>query len=65
MTFSNLFGSLLFGSIGFVGWSMGRTRRQIRPMICGALLMSYTFVVPEGAWTWSVGSVLTLACFWP
>ena len=65
MTFSNLFAGLLFGSVGFVGWSMGKTRRRARPMVCGALLMVYTFVVPDGAWTWAVGSLLSVACFWP
>lgn len=60
MSFSTLFGGILFSAVGLIGWKVGRSRNSIPKMIIGAALMGFPFVVPGDLWIWAVGSALTV-----
>jgi hypothetical protein len=63
---SSLFAGIVFSSVGFFAWRLGRKRDSARHMLLGAALFGYTFVVPDGPlWTWGTGLALTAACFLP
>ena len=61
LSFSNLVGGLLFSTIGFVAFSYGKKRSELKMMGLGGCLMVYTFFVPNALWTWLVGLGLTTA----
>ena len=57
----HLFGSLLFGSIGFVALVYGKRQSHIKAMILGAALMGVPYVVPNVPALYAIGAVLTAA----
>ena len=50
MSFSALFGGIVFSAVGLIGWKIGRSRNSIPKMVIGVALMGFTFVVPGDLW---------------
>jgi hypothetical protein len=56
-----LFGSLIFGVIGFAAFMYGKKSALIVPMILGVALMVYPYFVPETWLIYAIGCGLTTA----
>ena len=65
MTVSNILGSVLFGSIGFVAFIYGKKMASFRPMAIGAGLMIYPYFITNTAWMYAIGVLLTVGLFLP
>jgi Flp pilus assembly protein protease CpaA len=63
MTAADLFGALIFGSIGFVAFMVGKKRADAKLMITGFLLMGYPYAMPNTLMLYIVGAVLTISLF--
>lgn len=63
LSFSNLMGGLLFGSIGFVAFTYGKRMSLWKPMLCGIGLMIFPYFVANTALMWAVGGVTTAILF--
>lgn len=53
-----LFGALLFGLIGLIGWRHGRRQRNARPTWLGLSLMLYPYLVTHTGMLYLLGGVL-------
>ena len=60
---TNLIGGILFGGIGFVAFVYGKKQASFKPMLIGALLMGYSYFVPNTLAMYVIGSILTAALF--
>lgn len=65
MDVSTLFAGVVFGAIGFAAWRIGKRRQQAKPMVIGAMLMVFPYVVDGPLWVWSIGIALTFVAFYP
>ena len=65
MTVSNILGSVIFGSIGFVAFIYGKKMASFRPMALGAGLMVYPYFITNTVWMYVIGTLLTAALFIP
>lgn len=63
MTFTNLFGALLFGCIGLAAFTIGRKRARFKMMIIGIILMGYPYLVPNTLALYALGAILTASLF--
>lgn len=63
LSFSNIFSGLLFGSIGFSAFIYGKKRSEWRPMVLGAALMGFPYLVTHTVWQYVIGVALTAALF--
>lgn len=63
MSFANLFGALIFGSIGLVAFMIGKKKSNAKLLIIGILLMGYPYLVTNTPALYGIGAVLTLALF--
>lgn len=63
LSFSNIFSGLLFGSIGFSGFIYGKKRGEWKPMVIGAALMGFPYLVANTVAQYVIGAVLTAALF--
>ena len=61
---SNLFGGLLFSSIGFVGFVYGKRMSAWKPMFIGIALMAYPFFISETMALCAIGLAGSAALFW-
>lgn len=64
--FSNptaLFGSLLFGAIGFAAFIYGKRMVLYKPMVIGIVLMAYPYFVAQTWLLYAVGCALCLGLF--
>ena len=59
----NLIGGFLFGAIGFVAFVYGKRQASARPMVIGALLISYPYFVSNTIALYVVGIILTASLF--
>jgi hypothetical protein len=59
----NLFGALIFGTIGMTSFIIGKKRANAKLMIIGAVLMGYPYLVPDTLILYIVGVFLTVALF--
>jgi hypothetical protein len=59
----NLFGMIVFGSIGLAAWVYGRKSGQPKPMIIGAGLVLYSYFVSSTLLLYGIGAALTAALF--
>ena len=59
LSFANIFGSILFGSIGLGGVSYGRKGGVLSPILFGAVLMAYPYFVAQTRLLYGIGIVLT------
>jgi hypothetical protein len=63
LTFANIFGGLIFSSIGFAAFTIGKRTMNVNMIIVGVALMLYCFFITETVWVYVVGSGLTVAAF--
>jgi MFS family permease len=57
--------AILFGIVGFAAFRYGRKHSEPRPLILGIALMAYGYFVTNAWVSFAIGSVLTLALFFP
>jgi amino acid transporter len=57
--------AFLFGLIGLAAFRYGRKNDEPRPLILGVALMAYGYFVTNAWVSLAIGSVLTLALFFP
>ena len=57
--------AVIFGLIGFVAFRYGRKNSEPRPLFLGIALMAYGYFVSNAWVSLAIGSVLTLALFFP
>lgn len=60
---AGLFAGLLFGTLGFAGWRIGRKRQSGGKMLLGAALLLYPWFVEDPLWMWAGGIALTVLLF--
>lgn len=64
MTFTNLFGALLFGSVGLTAFLIGKKRARFKMMIIGIILMGYPYLMYDSTVAlYIVGALLTASLF--
>lgn len=63
MTASALLAGLIFGSIGFVAFIWGKKQSAWPPMVIGAVLMAYTYFVPDVIAQYVIGALLVAALY--
>ncbi len=59
-----LFG-VIFGSVGFAAFQIGRKRENWRVAGLGIGLMGLTFVAGGDTWSWIAAVAMTGLMFWP
>ena len=57
--------AVLFSLVGFAAFRYGRKNSEPRPLILGIALMAYGYFVTNAWVSLAIGSVLTLALFFP
>jgi hypothetical protein len=57
--------ALLFGVVGFAAFRYGRRNSEPRPLFIGIALMAYGYFVTNPWVSLAIGTVLTLALFFP
>jgi MFS family permease len=57
--------AVLFSLVGFAAFRYGRKNSEPRPLIIGIALMAYGYFVSNAWVSLAIGSVLTLALFFP
>ena len=57
--------AVLFGLVGFAAFRYGRKNAEPRPLFLGIALMAYGYFVTNAWVSLAIGSVLTLALFFP
>jgi hypothetical protein len=57
--------AVLFGLVGFAAFRYGRRNSEPRPLFLGIALMAYGYFVTNAWVSLAIGSVLTLALFFP
>lgn len=58
---ANLFGSLLFGVIGFSAFLYGKKNALVKPMLIGLILMVYPYFISQTWLLYAIGCALTVA----
>jgi len=62
-TASNLFGQILFGSIGLTAFVYGKKQSSFKTMLLAVAIMGFPYVVSETWMLYAIGGVLTLLLF--
>jgi MFS family permease len=57
--------AVFFGLVGFAAFRYGRKNAEPRPLLLGIALMAYGYFVSNAWVSLAIGSVLTLALFFP
>jgi hypothetical protein len=57
--------AVIFGLVGFAAFRYGRKNSEPRPLFIGVALMAYGYFVTNPWVSLAIGSVLTLALFFP
>ncbi len=60
---ANLFGGLVFGSIGMCAFMYGKKQVEWKPMAIGILLMVFPYFTSSNLALYGIGSFLTVALF--
>jgi hypothetical protein len=64
MTFASLFGSLMFGTVGFGAFVYGKKTMNWKPMLIGAGLMAYPyFFTSSTALMYVIGTALCASLY--
>jgi hypothetical protein len=63
LTFANIVGGLVFSSLGFAAFTIGKRTMNMHLMMLGGALMLYCFFVTDTFWMYVVGSALTVAAW--
>ena len=59
----NLFGQILFGSIGLAAFVYGKKSALVRPMIIGVAIMAYPYFIESTLLLYLIGAALTASLF--
>jgi hypothetical protein len=57
--------AVLFGLVGFAAFRYGKKNSEPRPLFIGIALMAYGYFVTNAWVSLAIGSLLTLALFFP
>jgi hypothetical protein len=57
--------AVIFGLVGFAAFRYGRKNSEPRPLLLGIALMAYGYFVSNAWISLAIGTVLTLALFFP
>jgi hypothetical protein len=57
--------AVIFGLVGFAAFRYGRKNSDPRPLLLGIALMAYGYFVSNAWVSLAIGTVLTLALFFP
>ena len=57
--------AVVFGLVGFAAFRYGRKNSEPRPLLLGVALMAYGYFVTNVWASLAIGSVLTLALYFP
>jgi MFS family permease len=60
-----LLAAIFFSLVGFAAFRYGRKNSEPRPLILGIALMAYGYFVSNAWVSLAIGTVLTLALFFP
>jgi hypothetical protein len=60
---ADLFGSLMFGVIGFAAFMYGKKSALLKPMLIGLTLMIYPYFIPQTWLLYAIGCALTAGLF--
>ena len=60
---SFIFGSLIFGALGFIAFRVGKKDANIPLVMIGICMMIYGYFMPDAVWNWAAGSGLALAAY--
>ncbi|MBI3253107.1 MAG: hypothetical protein HYZ52_07385 [Candidatus Omnitrophica bacterium] len=63
LSFSNIFSGIVFGAIGFSAFLYGKRQGEWRPMVIGAALIGFPYLVANTAAQVLIGALLTAALF--
>lgn len=63
MSFSGLFGQMLFGTVGFFAFIYGKKQGLWKVMVVGILLMILPYLISDNWFLYISGSVLTVLLF--
>ena len=63
LSISNIISGLLFGTIGFSAFLYGKKRDEWKPMVLGATLMGFPYLVTNTVAQYIIGALLTIALF--
>ncbi len=63
LTFANIVGGLIFSSIGFAAFTIGKRTMNVNMMIAGVALMLYCFFVTDTLWVYVAGAGLTVLAY--
>ena len=63
MNTTNIFASVIFGSIGFAAFLYGKKQSSFKALVIGMILMVYPYFVPNLIALYAVGVVLTVMLF--
>ena len=63
MSFTNIIGGILFGSVGFIALVYGKKMSSFRTMGLGAVLIVFPYLVSNTIALYVIGSLLTAALF--
>jgi hypothetical protein len=58
-TAANLFGSILFGTVGMAALGYGKKAGRLNPMLLGGALMTFPYFITQTWLVYGVGIVLT------
>ncbi len=62
-TFANIFGSIVFGSIGMAAFVYGKKSGLVNPMLFGGALMAFPYFISTTWLLWAIGILLTGGIF--
>ncbi len=63
MSFANIIGGILFGSVGFIAFVYGKKMSELRTMGLGAVLVVFPYLVSNTIALYVIGILLTAALF--
>ncbi len=61
MSFANIIGGILFGSIGFIAFVYGKKMSEFRTMGLGAVLVVFPYLVSNTIALYVIGILLTVS----
>lgn len=63
LTFTNIVGGLLFSSIGYAAFMIGKRTMNTHLMLLGGALMLYCLFITQTVWLYVIGTALTVAAY--
>jgi hypothetical protein len=63
MSLANIIGGIIFGSIGFIAFVYGKKMASFKPMVIGAALLVFPYLVSDARALYAIGAALTVSLF--